>query len=57
MAHDPFENQIAINNIAQFQRQIKAETDNSLRKVLVTLLEKEQAKLAAITKAQRSPLI
>lgn len=52
MAHDPFENQIAKNNIAQFERQIKAETDDSLRKVLVTLLEKEHAKLAAITNAK-----
>jgi len=40
---------ITRNNIAQFQRQIKDETDDSMRKVLVTLLAKERAKLKAIS--------
>lgn len=43
---------IATNNIAQFEKQIKAETDDSVRKVLTTLLAKEKAKLAALPKVQ-----
>ena len=47
MAHDISEDQLARNNIAQFQRQIEAETDDSVRKILATLLAKEQQKLAS----------
>jgi hypothetical protein len=39
---------IANDNIAQFERQIKAEADESLRKILVTLLAKEKERLNAI---------
>ncbi len=36
---------IAQNNIAQFKRQIEVETDESLRNVLIGLLEREEVKL------------
>lgn len=36
---------IAENNIAQFQKQIEAETDAAMRKVLEGLLDREKLKL------------
>lgn len=38
---------IAANNIAQFHEQIKSETDDSMRKVLVELLAREEDKYKA----------
>ena len=47
MALDDLGLWVSVNNIAQFQRQIKAETDESMRKVLVGLLEREEVKHTA----------